>query len=209
MSEPPRPPTGQPDDSPHEPTLPLHPSPPSGGPGAAPPPPPPGGAPHPPPGAGAPPPGSPPQAGYGAPPPGHAAPQGYSAPPQPGHGPPPPYGPPPGGYPASGPYAAGGYGGPHGYASAEERSWALVAHFGGAAIALLSAGWLGWIAPLVALMAKGQESPTVRAHAVEALNFQLTWGAASILAGIAAMCLFVLVIPLAFPFLTGAVLIVG
>lgn len=33
----------------------------------------------------------------------------------------------------------------------------------------------GWIAPLVALLAKGNTSPTVRAHAVSALNFQLTW----------------------------------
>lgn len=33
----------------------------------------------------------------------------------------------------------------------------------------------GWIAPLVALVTKGKESATVRAHAVNALNFQLTW----------------------------------
>ena len=28
----------------------------------------------------------------------------------------------------------------------------------------------------MALLVKGNESPTVRAHAVEALNFQITWG---------------------------------
>jgi len=36
-------------------------------------------------------------------------------------------------------------------------------------------GFGGWIAPLVAMLAKGNTSQTVRAHAVEALNFQLTW----------------------------------
>jgi uncharacterized protein len=33
----------------------------------------------------------------------------------------------------------------------------------------------GWIAPLVAMLAKGNDSPTVRAHSVTALNFQITW----------------------------------
>ena len=31
----------------------------------------------------------------------------------------------------------------------------------------------GWIAPLIALTVQGTRSPTVRAHAVAALNFQL------------------------------------
>ena len=34
----------------------------------------------------------------------------------------------------------------------------------------------GFIGPLIAYLAKGQQSPTVRAHAVAALNFQLLWG---------------------------------
>jgi uncharacterized Tic20 family protein len=50
-----------------------------------------------------------------------------------------------------------------------------VAHFGGAAGAFIGGGAGGWIAPLVALLAKGNESPTVRAHAVSALNFQILW----------------------------------
>lgn len=33
----------------------------------------------------------------------------------------------------------------------------------------------GWVAPLIAYVAKGKESPTVRQHAVNALNFQITW----------------------------------
>jgi uncharacterized Tic20 family protein len=49
----------------------------------------------------------------------------------------------------------------------------LVSHFGGAAGALLGGGGCGWIAPLIALVAKGNESPLVRANAIAALNFQI------------------------------------
>lgn len=67
-----------------------------------------------------------------------------------------------------------------GYANSEEKTWALVAHFGGI---------LFWfLAPLVALLAKGNDSPTVRAHAVEALNFQITWGGIAILGWILGFC---------------------
>lgn len=112
---------------------------------APPPPPPTGGTDYPPPGGGYPPP-----AGGSYPPPGY-----------------PPKGP-PGGYYAAGPA-------PSGYATNDEKTWALVAHFGGAAGAFIGGGTLGWVGPLVALLAKGNQSPTVRAHAVAALNFQLLW----------------------------------
>jgi uncharacterized Tic20 family protein len=69
---------------------------------------------------------------------------------------------------------------PPGYATSEEKTWALIAHFGGILV--------GFIAPLVALLAKGNESPTVRAHAVEALNFQITWSVAAIITWILAVC---------------------
>ncbi len=36
-------------------------------------------------------------------------------------------------------------------------------------------GVLGFVAPLIAYAAKGQQSPTVRAHAIAALNFQILW----------------------------------
>ena len=62
--------------------------------------------------------------------------------------------------------------------------WALVAHFGGA-VGILVGGLLGWVAPLIAMVAKGNESPTVRAHAVAALNFQITWAIAMLVAIIA------------------------
>jgi uncharacterized Tic20 family protein len=100
--------------------------------------------------------------------------------------------PPPGGYPP--PYGAPQYGPPpHGYGygygpgSAEDRTWILVAHFGGAAGALLGGALMGWIAPLVAMMARGNVSPVVRAEAVKALNFHLLWGIVA-LVGVVLSC---------------------
>jgi uncharacterized protein len=146
--------------------------------------------------------GSPQPPTYGSPPPSSGA-GGYAPPPSSGaggYGPPPGsgpegYGPPPGsgagGYggpppqygaaPGYGAYGAPG-GSPVGYANNDEKTWALIAHFGGILV--------GFIAPLVALLAKGNESPTVRAHAVEALNFQITWGIATVIASIVAVCTF-------------------
>ena len=138
--------------------------------------------------------GSPPPtsgAGGYAPPPGSGA-GGYGPPPGSGaggYGPPPGsgaggYGPPPGS--GAGGYGAPGYGAyggaPTGYATNDEKTWALIAHFGGIVV--------GFIAPLVALLAKGNESPTVRAHSVEALNFQITWGILTIVASVVAVCSF-------------------
>jgi uncharacterized Tic20 family protein len=71
---------------------------------------------------------------------------------------------------------------PAGYASSDDKTWALIAHFGGIIV--------GFIAPLIAMLVKGNESPTVRAHSVEALNFQITWGVATIIASILAVCSF-------------------
>lgn len=138
----------------------------------------------------------PPPHTYGSPPPSSGA-GGYAPPPSSGaggYGPPPSsgagaYGPPPGygapGYGTPG-YGAKGYGAPGGqptgYATSDEKTWALISHFGGILV--------GFIAPLVALLAKGNESPTVRAHAVEALNFQITWGILTVVASIIAVCSF-------------------
>jgi uncharacterized Tic20 family protein len=69
-----------------------------------------------------------------------------------------------------------------GYRTSDEKTWALLAHLGGILI--------GFLAPLIALLAKGNESPTVRAHSVEALNFQITWGIATIIAAILMVCSF-------------------
>jgi uncharacterized Tic20 family protein len=186
MTEPPRPPG---EGNPYDPTAPLNPY--SGNdptPGSTPPPPPPY---SPPPGSGA--------GGYAPPP--SSGPGGYGPPPSSGAG---GYGPPPssgaGGYgaPGYGAYGAPQAGAPVGYANNDEKTWALIAHFGGIVV--------GFIAPLVALLAKGNESPTVRAHSVEALNFQITWGIATIVASVLAACTFGILFFL--PIITWIVVIV-
>ena len=133
---------------------------------------------------GTPPPPPPPTSGAG----------GYGPPPTPGGG---GYGPPPGA-PQYGYGAPPGGPGPVGFANNDEKTWALIAHFGGIVV--------GFIAPLVALLAKGNESPTVRAHSVEALNFQITWGIATIIASILAVCTFGILFFL--PIITWVVVIV-
>jgi len=112
---------------------------------------------------------------YNPPPPG-----GYPPPPPPPpYGNQPPYGapqpPPYGGPPQYGPQNGPQYGGYHpgNNAAGEDRTWLLVAHFGGAAGALIAGGTLGWVAPLIAMVSRGPQSPQVRAEAVKALNFQL------------------------------------
>jgi len=56
----------------------------------------------------------------------------------------------------------------------EERTWALLAHLGGPAGLLLSAGLFGFAVPLVIWLARRDDSSYVGDQAREALNFQLT-----------------------------------
>jgi len=159
------------------------------------------GPPQPPPAYGAPQP-PPPPGGYG-PPPSSGAP-GYGPPPSsgpPGYGPPPSsgppgYGPPPGGQQFGGYPPGPGYPGPAAFASEDDKTWAMVAHFGGAILAFISSGWLGWVAPLIALLARGSQSPTVRQHATQALNFQLLWAVVALVITIVSACLSLIVIGL-------------
>ena len=53
----------------------------------------------------------------------------------------------------------------------EDQTWAAGAHIGS-----LVAAWLamGFLAPLVVMLVKGNDSAFVRRHAVESLNFQIT-----------------------------------
>ena len=159
MTEPPRPPG---DGNSNDPTAPFNPyaandPAPGSVPPASPPPPPPaagGYAPPPPAGGYAPPPGGgyqpPAGGGYQQPPPG-----GYQPPPQQyGYG-----------------QQPGGFAGP----GTDDKTWIMIAHFGGAAGAFIGGGVSGWIAPLIALLARGNQSPVVRAEAVKALNFQILW----------------------------------
>jgi uncharacterized Tic20 family protein len=59
----------------------------------------------------------------------------------------------------------------------------------------VSWGTFGWVAPLIALLAKGNESPTIRAHAAAALNFHALWAVISVISLAVATCLFWLVLP--------------
>ena len=74
---------------------------------------------------------------------------------------PPPQPPPPGGGPAGPPLPP-----------AQERLWAMLAHLLSFVAAYL---FLGFVAPLIVLLVFGPRSAFVRAHAVESLNFNLTW----------------------------------
>lgn len=56
----------------------------------------------------------------------------------------------------------------------EERTWALIAHLGGPAGLLLSAGLFGFAVPLVVWLARREDSPFLDHQGKEALNFQLT-----------------------------------
>ncbi len=201
MTEPPRPPG---EGNPNDPTAPFNPyAANEPAPGSSPPPPPPYGAPSSGPGYGTPPSsgsgyGTPPPSGptYGTPP---TSGPGYGTPPTsgPGYGAPPPGsygGPPPGG-------AQYGYGQQPGYGAAptqDDKTWILIAHFGGALGALVGAGLSGWIVPLIAMLAKGNQSPVVRAEAVKALNFQITWAIVALI-GWATACIAigVVIIPIA------------
>ncbi len=66
-----------------------------------------------------------------------------------------------------------GYQSPSGYANVDDRTWALIAHLGGAALALISLGPAAFIVPLIAYLATRHESPVAQAHAKAALNFQI------------------------------------
>jgi uncharacterized Tic20 family protein len=60
---------------------------------------------------------------------------------------------------------------PRGALTQEERTWALVAQIGTLVAAYVA---LGFLAPLIVLLVKGDSSPFVRRHAVESLNFQIS-----------------------------------
>jgi uncharacterized Tic20 family protein len=53
----------------------------------------------------------------------------------------------------------------------EDRNWAMAAHLSAVVGAWLA---LGFIGPLAVLLIRGDRSPFVRAHCVEALNFNLS-----------------------------------
>lgn len=64
--------------------------------------------------------------------------------------------------------------------TSDETTWSMLSHIGGIV--------LGFLAPLLVMLTKGNESPYTRYHAVEALNFQITlaigYVAASVLSAV-------------------------
>ena len=91
-----------------------------------------------------------------------------------------------------------GYGYPAGAVTQTDRNWASAAHWG-----TLVAGWLamGFLAPLLIMLTVGNQSPFVRKHAVESLNFQISlliYGAVAVLFSILTIGLgLIIVIPVA------------
>ena len=67
----------------------------------------------------------------------------------------------------------------------QERLWAMLAHLLSFVAAYL---FLGFVAPLIVLLVFGPRSAYVRTHAVESLNFNLSW----LLYGIVAVVLIII-----------------
>jgi len=81
--------------------------------------------------------------------------------------------------------------------SAEDRSFAMIAHGMGAVGELVSAGLVGWLVPLVLWLIKKDEGGFAADQAREALNFQITmwiwWGVGALL------CLTIIGLPVGIP----------
>lgn len=60
------------------------------------------------------------------------------------------------------------------YANSSDRVWAMLAHLSAAIAAVVSAGWLTILGPLIVWLAKKNSSPFVRNAAAGAFNFTLT-----------------------------------
>lgn len=78
------------------------------------------------------------------------------------------------------PGSHGGYGTP-GRASGEERTMMLIAHLSAPASALLSAGWLPFLGPLLVWLFYRERSAAVRTASAGAFNFNVTMTIASVL----------------------------
>lgn len=78
--------------------------------------------------------------------------------------------------------------------AASRRNWASAAHWSALAAALL--GGFAFLGPLVVWLAQKDRDRWVAAHAVESLNFQLTWLVGGFVAGIAGFLLAVVTVGL-------------
>ena len=55
----------------------------------------------------------------------------------------------------------------------EARNWAILAHLGPIALAILSVGMLGWMVPLVVWLTQKGHHPFAVEHAIASLNFRI------------------------------------
>lgn len=70
--------------------------------------------------------------------------------------------------------------------SVDEQNWGSAAHWGAFVSAFVA---LAFLAPLLVMVVKGPQSPFVRRHAVESLNFQLSMLIYGAVGGVVAMIL--------------------
>lgn len=89
----------------------------------------------------------------------------------------------------------------------DESFWVPAAHWTAIVLLFVTSGALAFVAPLVIMLTKGTESPRVRQHAKESLNFQLSMLIYAIVTGVVAIIGAVLsVILIGFPILVIALL---
>jgi len=78
---------------------------------------------------------------------------------------------------------------PPGVPTPDDRNWASAAHWGSFVAAVVA---LAFLAPLLVMLLKGPQSPFVRRHAVESLNFQISMLIYGVVGGFVAMILFLI-----------------
>ena len=93
--------------------------------------------------------------------------------------------------------------------SSDSTTWASAAHWSGLVATFVTGGALGFLGPLIVNASKGSRDPFIRAHAVEALNFQLTMLICIIISAIAVLIVVGFVGLIAFPILTLVCSIMG
>ena len=87
-----------------------------------------------------------------------------------------------------------------------QRTWALVAQIGTLVAAYVA---LGFLAPLIVLLVKGDDSPFVRRHAVESLNFQISLLIYSLVGGVLGFLFAVLTVGLGLIVLVPLVIVLA
>lgn len=70
---------------------------------------------------------------------------------------------------------------PQPHVTGDDRLWAVLAHLSAAIAAVVSAGWLTFVGPLVVWALKKESSPFVRKASAGAFNFSVTMALASII----------------------------